>query len=356
MGTQIVLTSPNYSSYIADITFYAQTGGTISLGSHLTPYTADLDYFYGTYQLCYSAFGFCCETTIVAPTPTPSPTPNPACPQQLDFYYTGQTSEYSAFTGTYQRTYTYTGGTMVGGYMNINTISGLYNFVAGADPSGKLTAIYTRVSGSTYYTIIPFAIDGGNIVAYAIYQTNTDYIFNGQQPLPFAIGLDSILVSPNIGGLYYPRQGDNDPTNEELKLITYPVICPTATPTQTTTPTTTPTNTATPSVTPSVTTSVTPSVTPTKTQTPTPTSTPSYRLYTVQAFTQSGGSCSPGGTLSVKSTATLVVGRYYCTGVGCNDRYKIISFNGTGNPAYPVFEPISGDVGNANCTFLICCP
>jgi hypothetical protein len=75
MGTQIVLTSPNYSGYVADITFYAQTGGTISLGSHLTPYTADLDYFYGTYQLCYSAFSYCCETTIVAPTPTPTVTP-----------------------------------------------------------------------------------------------------------------------------------------------------------------------------------------------------------------------------------------------------------------------------------------
>lgn len=75
MGTQIVLSSPNYSGYVADITFYAQTGGTISLGSHLTPYTADLDYYYGTYQLCYSAFGYCCETSIVAPTNTPTVTP-----------------------------------------------------------------------------------------------------------------------------------------------------------------------------------------------------------------------------------------------------------------------------------------
>jgi hypothetical protein len=81
MGTEIVLTSPNYSGYVADITFFAQTGGTISLGSHLTPYTAVLDYFYGTYQLCYSAFGFCCETSIVAPTSTPTNTPtNTATP------------------------------------------------------------------------------------------------------------------------------------------------------------------------------------------------------------------------------------------------------------------------------------
>ena len=77
MGTQVVLSSPNYSGFIADITFYAQTGGTISLGSHLTPYTADLDYYYGTYQLCYSAFNKCCSTTIVAPTPTPTVTRTP---------------------------------------------------------------------------------------------------------------------------------------------------------------------------------------------------------------------------------------------------------------------------------------
>lgn len=75
MGTQVILSSPNYSGYIADITFSAQTGGTISLGLHMTPYTVDLDYIYGTYELCYSAFNKCCSTTIIAPTPTPTITP-----------------------------------------------------------------------------------------------------------------------------------------------------------------------------------------------------------------------------------------------------------------------------------------
>jgi hypothetical protein len=74
MGTQIILSNPPYTSFIADITFSAQTGGTISFGSHMTPYTVDLDYYYGTYQLCYSAFNKCCEVVIVAPTPTPTPT------------------------------------------------------------------------------------------------------------------------------------------------------------------------------------------------------------------------------------------------------------------------------------------
>jgi hypothetical protein len=99
MGTQIILSSPNYSGYIADITFYAQTGGTISLGSHLTPYTVDLDYYSGTYQLCYSAFNYCCEVLIIAPTPTPTPTipaltPTPTVTPNYEFtelYFSART-------------------------------------------------------------------------------------------------------------------------------------------------------------------------------------------------------------------------------------------------------------------------
>jgi hypothetical protein len=77
MGTQIILSNSTYSGFIADITFSAQTGGTISLGSHLTPYTADLDYYYGTYELYYSAFNQSCYVSIVAPTPTPTLTNTP---------------------------------------------------------------------------------------------------------------------------------------------------------------------------------------------------------------------------------------------------------------------------------------
>jgi hypothetical protein len=77
MGTQIILSSPNYTGFIADITFSGQTGGTVNLGSHVIPYTVDLDYYYGTYQLCYSAFNVCCDVVILPPTPTPTTTPTP---------------------------------------------------------------------------------------------------------------------------------------------------------------------------------------------------------------------------------------------------------------------------------------
>ena len=313
MGTEIILSSPNYSGYVADITFYAQTGGTISLGSHLTPYTADLDYFYGTYELCYSAFSnYCCSTTIVAPTPTPTPTPsptaNPVCPVELEFYYSGGVGEYSAFIGTYQRVFSYTGGTFTGGYVNDNTSLNQYNFISGPDPSGKLAAIYTRYEAGIYYTVIPFSNNGGDIIAYAIYRTSTDYIFNGQQPLFFNIGLDFIVNSPNVGGVYYPRQGDNDIDPLELRLITYPGFCPTSTPT--TTPTNTPTNTSTATQTPTITptNTVTASVTPTNTRTPTPTPTTVY-YYQMRSF---GTDCVIGGFFNITTSSPLTAGRFYC--------------------------------------------
>jgi hypothetical protein len=191
-------------------------------------------------------------TNTATQTPTPSITPYPVCPEQLQFDYSGTTAEYYPFIGTYQRAYAYTGGTMVGGYVDYLTPSLTYNFIVGADPSGKLAAIYTRFDGSIYYTIIATSNNGGDILQYAIYQTNIDYVFNGQEPLPFAIGLDSITVSPNVGGVYFPRQGDNEDPSPEIKMITYPVICPTPTPTNTTTPTNTgtPTHTPTQTVTP----------------------------------------------------------------------------------------------------------
>jgi hypothetical protein len=86
MGTQIILSSPNYTGFIADITFSGQTGGTVNLGSHVIPYTVDLDYYYGTYQLCYSAFNVCCDVSIVAPTPTVTPTVTPT-PTNIFYYH-----------------------------------------------------------------------------------------------------------------------------------------------------------------------------------------------------------------------------------------------------------------------------
>jgi hypothetical protein len=191
-------------------------------------------------------------TNTATQTPTPTRTPNPLCPETLDFFYSGITGEYTGFTGTYTRTYSYTGGTIEGGYMNyINPVTFFY-FIPGADPSGKIGAIYTKFTDDIYYTLIAFASNGGNMLQFSIFQSENDYIFNGEQPLPFGVGLDSISTALNVGNIYFPRQGDNDSSSVDYKLITYPVVCPTPTPTNspTATNTSTPTNTPTQTVTP----------------------------------------------------------------------------------------------------------
>lgn len=50
MSTGIQITSNNFNGHTADITFYPDTGGTVSLGSHVIPYTTTLDYVYGVYE------------------------------------------------------------------------------------------------------------------------------------------------------------------------------------------------------------------------------------------------------------------------------------------------------------------
>lgn len=159
MGTQVVLSSPNYSGFVADITFYAQTGGTISLGSHLTPYTVDLDYYFGTYQLCYSAFSFCCETSIIAPTPTPTNTPTPnvtptptITPSQVFYSYL-----YIPSNGS-QSPYTCTLFSSQSGFVNSYTplITGRY--YCGAIPGFNSCLINVGVTQNASYPFIALTL------------------------------------------------------------------------------------------------------------------------------------------------------------------------------------------------------
>jgi hypothetical protein len=65
--TTIILTSNNYSGQTADITYYPDTGGTISLGSVVIPYYYSTDYFYGTYELYFSFYNKTCTLYIEDP-------------------------------------------------------------------------------------------------------------------------------------------------------------------------------------------------------------------------------------------------------------------------------------------------
>lgn len=67
MGYGVVISSTNYNGQIANVTFYPDTGGTISLGANVLPHTFDLDYYYGSYELFFGAFGTTCYTYISNP-------------------------------------------------------------------------------------------------------------------------------------------------------------------------------------------------------------------------------------------------------------------------------------------------
>ena len=236
MGTQVILSSPNYSGYIADITFYAQTGGTIGLGSHLTPYTVDLDYYYGTYQLCYSAFNFCCSTTIVAPTPTPTQTPT------------------NTITPTVTRTPTQT-----------STVTPTKT----TTPTNTSTPTQTptQTPTSCYYNLI-VTMEPGTF-------PNTTHIINGNSfPIWIQGSGTSGFYCPPSGATYCFLNYNNSPTfqvcvNSDLYCCqcydtqTYQqLVCGSTTPIPTVTPTITPTQTN----------------TPTQTATPTPSCPTSYNV------------------------------------------------------------------------------
>ena len=294
-------------------------------------------------------------TTTLTTTPTNTPTISPTstspapCPEQITINTTN--TSYTEYNGTYTRLYSWSAGTFNYTFYSQPISSWVFDT---PDSTGNYGIAYGRFDGTTYYTILAFNQNSpANITAYSV-NKRTDNYSVGLPIIGILLVVDFTLIS--VGGIKYPSPGLNG-----TFYVSYPLSCPTATPTRT--PTNTPTNTASNTQTPSntPTNTQTPSNTPTNTQTPsntatpTPTRTPSYRLYTVQTWTQSGGSCSQtGGNFDIKSTATLVVGRYYCTGAGCNDRFKVISFDGTGNPGYPGFEPFES--GNANCTFVVCCP
>ncbi len=73
MAATIVIGTKNYSGETANITFFPESGGTISLGSHIVPYNYVANYFYGTYELFFSAYNFTCSFNISSNEIIPAP-------------------------------------------------------------------------------------------------------------------------------------------------------------------------------------------------------------------------------------------------------------------------------------------
>lgn len=67
MSYGILITSGNFNNHYANVTYYPDTGGTVTFGYQLIPYVVELDYYYGSYELYFSADSKTCYTYISNP-------------------------------------------------------------------------------------------------------------------------------------------------------------------------------------------------------------------------------------------------------------------------------------------------
>jgi hypothetical protein len=86
MASTVVIGTRNYSGETADITFYPETGGTINVGSQIVPYNYSTDYFFGKYELYFSAYNFTCDFTISSTNSIPAPQTITATTVEYDLF------------------------------------------------------------------------------------------------------------------------------------------------------------------------------------------------------------------------------------------------------------------------------
>jgi len=67
MSNGILISSSNFNGQVGDITFYPDTGGTVSVGSQILPYTFYTDYYYGSYQIYFSGSDKTCYALMDNP-------------------------------------------------------------------------------------------------------------------------------------------------------------------------------------------------------------------------------------------------------------------------------------------------
>ena len=203
-------------------------------------------------------------TRTATPTITPSATPISACPNEI--IYTCNDGTCDDRTGSYTRTYTYSGGSFTFGYL---TSSSGFVFFPDTLYLGNKYAVFTRTSGGFYYTMIFNA----SLNLWVVYKTTGDYIFNGGTFQTLSSWAGSVLS----GDILLPAEFVS-----ATFTISYPVSCPTPTPSNT--PTITPTKTITPTP------DLTPTITPTITNTPSITATiPGCQCYNLVNNEGTGG-------------------------------------------------------------------
>jgi hypothetical protein len=199
------------------------------------------------YEYQYIYFNPGLEVVGSCPTPTPTITPTatltpsvtpsvtPFCREQVTI--SGSTNP--EFDGTYDRVYTYTGGTFVGGWYQPGPPNGNGSWTPGVNPSGDLYSVWVRNIGSTAYTITDFYVPTTSTDRYFSLFKSEGSIINNQVITSYS-GLIGFTGTTNIGGVLYLTAGQSDSSFGSTMYVSYLPICPTQTPTNTLTPTPTP--------------------------------------------------------------------------------------------------------------------
>jgi len=210
------------------------------------------------------------QTPTPTITPTITPTQNQICPEQIEV----SNATNALYNGTYNRLYSWTGGTFDDGWYRAETIRCFND----GQLNGISYPVYGRFDGTSYFTLIAQSLElpSTDFRLWIILQDNTYYIPNKPCGLATSGSLGLSLSSETSSSYSYPARGQ-----QAGGYISYPSVCPTTTPTPTVTSTPTitptitltPTNTINPTLTPTP--SVTATLTPTNTVTPTVTLTPS---------------------------------------------------------------------------------
>lgn len=294
--------SDNLSGQTANVTFFPCTGGTISLGDQVFPFTYVTDYWYGTYDCYVSTYAYSyvvevpCPSSTPTPTPTVTPTPTITASPTIGLPTSTPTSSETptptpsvtssqtptpSVTGTQTSTPT---PSITSSQTSTPTptltqtptpINYEFELIYGSNPneacSGTNSAFYGTRSGGPIIDTGEVLFTNNTLTTYApdgyYSQGTTLYVVSG--------GNGVVSGKYNNGCLNLPTP---TPTITQTSTNT-PTPTQTLTPTNTETPTNTPTQTLTPtsSQTPTPTTTLTatnsptPSVTTTQTSTPTPT-------------------------------------------------------------------------------------
>ena len=71
----VTISSDNFNGMQTNVVYMPDTGGTITIGPKVFPFTYLSDYFYGTYECYIPTYKYVYSVVVPGPTPTPTVTP-----------------------------------------------------------------------------------------------------------------------------------------------------------------------------------------------------------------------------------------------------------------------------------------